>query len=68
MARLSGPKGWEVRDTCKKAVDNYVSDILDLLETDSKEFRWWYLDTLADEFTALCRRLGYELDRDDPRN
>lgn len=67
MARLTGPKGQEVRETCDEFVINYVDDILALLESDDKNYRWWYLDTISERFKALCYKIGYTLDVNDPR-
>ena len=67
MTRRSGPKAVEIQTICKAMVEDYTDNILKLIQSDKKEFRWWYLRTLTEEFNRVCNLIGYTLDIEDPR-
>lgn len=57
MARLSGPKGIQVREECDELVNKLMSDISELISKD-EDHKYWYLDYLEVKVWHECRKMA----------
>ena len=68
MARLSGPRGQEIRNTSKEFVENEFFDaVFNLITSMPKHERWLWGREIEDRFSNMVEAMCYQLDIKNPR-
>ena len=68
MARLSGPRGWEIINTSKEFVNNELYDaVFNLITSMPKDERWLWGREIEDQFKSMVELMCLQLDIKNPR-
>ena len=68
MARLSGPRGYEIRNTSAEFVENQFYDtIFNFITSMPKEERWLWGRQIEEDFNRMVESMCYQLDVKNPK-